>query len=382
MAASNRSVRFALYVLPDGRGGFGEQTALCRDVLRMANERAIDAFVLTPGFSREADHVWGYRLTPAGVLAPGACPWPDVVWQRVCCRPRALSAQMAHDEAALRGARLFALHRRFSDKWRLHEFLMSLPDLSGHIPATRLLKRPVDLFEMLARHGAVYVKPRCGTQGRGVARVAAVATAAGVRYELRRGERVTVVREALLRDWAAHKRPARHVVQAAISGVSSVTKQQVCDARFLLQFDEQGQPVCTATVGRIGTRGAIASNLHAGGQAVSEGALCQWLSDGSEVDGRTAVAWARRLCERVFTAVVEAGAGDLCELGIDIAYDREARPFVLELNGCPGRRMLRCTDPALRRLSLVRVLEYADRVGRSPTQRDARYREGTFYGGS
>ncbi|MCY0869410.1 MAG: YheC/YheD family protein [Firmicutes bacterium] len=382
MAGGNLGSRFGIYALSDGRGGFGQQTELCRDVIRLAHERGMDAFVLQPGFARSRSRVSGYRLSRDGAFAPAACPWPDVVWRRVCCRPRALRAQIADDEAAFHNARVFGLDQRFADKWKLHHFLRSLPDIAQYVPATRLLTRPSDLFTMLALHGDVYVKPRNGTQGRGIARVVTTIGLPRARYELRDESGVRVLRESALRAWALHKPPARYIVQMAVAGAPAAAGERVYDARLLLQHDDQARPVCTATIGRVGARGAITSNLHSGGQAVAEEKLREWLMDGSLRRGHDPLAQARQLCERVFADVVRIARGDVCELGMDIVFGRRAKPFLLELNGCPGRRMLRRTDPALRRLSLVRVLEYADRVGRSPAQRDEWIREGTVYGGS
>ena len=113
---------------------------------------------------------------------------------------------------------------------------------------------------------------------------------------------------------------------------------RVHDYRMLVQKNGEGEWELTGCAGRMGAEKSVTSNLHGGGQAVPMHRLMkQWITDEELRDEINATAEKLGISVASF---LEDTYGDLCELALDLAIDKDGRIFLLEVNPKPAREVL------------------------------------------
>ena len=356
---------FGVYALQfPGNKPFGPQTALFRDVAMLCRRYGALCVILTPGSLDPASmSVNGYRMTEAGVWRRERLPWPDYVWRRVTVRPPEMESILQDDERCCAALSMNGtLLRAQSEKWRLYQELQQDPALPPHLPRTRLIGAADDIRAVLESYRDMYVKPTRGTQGQRIVRIRHDGTT--VYQQPVRGKSVRLGADdravaALRRYWAArlHRHAGRYIAQETVD-VMRLKTGHPFDVRFLIQAVADAKPVCTATVIKVGDGEAITTNLHTGGQAYLPEALEPYLRKRDLTLFREGLQAGANLAQTAFVTLAKRRP-ELVEIGADVAVDRKGRPWLLEVNPCPGRRMLRDVDSGLRHLSLVRVVEYA-----------------------
>lgn len=334
------------------RRRYGPQDGLFRRMLAEGDEMGVLTYVISPGALR-GGAVLGYRHDGRR-WRPGYFPPPDVLYNRTQATPGTVAV-----ERALRrrfGTRVF--NSRIGSKWRQYRVLRRDPALRTHLPATRPLRGPSDLYVMLRRYGGVYVKPSRGGFGRGVWRIERRRPG----YDVRRTDAVGRPHKVAVRSVAAafaaiRRRRRAFIVQQRLHLIR--WKGSIADVRVLMQKDAHGEWQMTGAGVRAGKGGTIVSNLSGGGRAVALSDLLREAFPGQterierleemvqEVAGRVA----RRL---------ERAARPIGELGIDLAIDRDGRLWFLEANSRTGRSLFHHLDATgLGRLADRRPLEYA-----------------------
>ena len=129
------------------RRRYGPQDGLFRRMLAEGDEMGVLTYVISPGALR-GGAVLGYRHDGRR-WRPGYFPPPDVLYNRTQATPGTVAV-----ERALRrrfGTRVF--NSRIGSKWRQYRVLRRDPALRTHLPATRPLRGPSDLYVMLRRYG-------------------------------------------------------------------------------------------------------------------------------------------------------------------------------------------------------------------------------------
>lgn len=331
---------------------YGPQDGLFRRMIAEADELGVLAYVVSPGALRRG-RVVGYRHDGRRWRA-GYFPPPDVLYNRTQASPGTVAI-----ERALRrrfGTRVF--NRRIGSKWRQYRVLRGDPKLRPHLPATRLLRGPVDLRTMLRQYGGVYVKPSRGGFGRGVWRIERRHAGYDVRRTdgIGRSHRVPV--RSLAGAFAAIRRRRRaFVVQQRLHLIR--WRGSIADVRVLMQKDSQGQWKMTGAGVRAGKGGTIVSNLSGGGRAVALADLLREAFPDERERTDRIEEQVEEIAERVATRL-ERSARPIGELGIDLAIDTKGRIWFLEANSRTGRNLFHQLDPVgLGRLSDRRPLEYA-----------------------
>jgi hypothetical protein len=356
-----------LYALLDREPGkrFGELTTVFRDMMELAQLEGVVLYVFTPGSAQ-----WEEGYTPAYVWRDGAWkrtkrPLPDLVLMKIMGTPPEWRDQMRRDQTQMaRRVSYGNFSHAVGSKWEVHQTLERSFKTRGLLPETRLIRAPLDVEELLRRHGAVYVKPTYGTQGRSIYRLEQGSRGIRVQYtaegqtQNRRMQRGSAAWQQFLQKKFCAKR--QFLVQQALDLVKAEGVRPV-DFRWLIQKDGQNRWRITARVARIGHRGSITTNLHTGGDAVLAETFLQGHGYGKEKSRRELLEHFDQAAFRV-AEVLEQKAGRIGEIGIDFGLTQQTRIFLIEVNPRPGRQMLKDTAPETRELSLRRNLEYAKLV--------------------
>lgn len=218
------------------------------------------------------------------------------------------------------------------DKYRIDRLLRRDPALRAYLPgAAPLSSGSYSWFRSRLLEGTeVFVKPRRGSLGLGIARVVP-AGKRRFRVETRAGSWTTSLRGAWKR---VRKGRRRHFMQEGIPLLEEGGHR--IDLRVPVQRDGSGAWQVPGMAVKRAERHAFLTNVARGGSVHAPGELLTRLLG----PGRAAatVAEIERMAVRVAEAISSRYPG-MADLGLDVGIDAQGRAFLIEVN----RRDLRVT---------------------------------------
>ena len=242
--------------------------------------------------------------------------------------------------------------RHVFSKWKKTRILQQTP-MKRYIPETAVYTMK-SLEDMLSRHKMVYVKPDTGTHGKGVMRVKIRNDGS---YELR--ERISThtfyTIERLHADIQDRAGKRKYLVQQGIHMVTH--KGRKFDFRVLVQKNLNNKWEAMAILGRKAAANKVVTNVSNGGKMESLTTLMNpHLSESSIRQLRVEM---NQMGLSVGKHLSHSYSG-LKELGLDIAIDKNMRPWILEVNTRPAIYVYKTFNPAAYR----RIKRYAKAYGR------------------
>lgn len=271
----------------------------------------------------EGGEVRGFRLVPGArdKWEEGLFPLPQVL-----CRRYGLS--LGAKFAGLREHGVRVLNERVFQKWEAWQWLAEDRFVRPHLPDTASLHSPADALTMLERHGTVFLKPVWGSLGSRIQRVRRQ-EGGGFQVDGSGRRSHTYAGVAALAADLADTLPRPGLVQqgldlAAVGG-------RLVDFRVVVQKDGFGRWSTTGIVGRCGTAGLFLSNMATGGFPLpAEAALALLFGE----DPTTLFRRRQELAElgRAVGRALDRSGLMLCDLGVDVAFDRDDHPWVIEVN--------------------------------------------------
>jgi len=150
-----------------GARPFTVQTLLLKELIERASARGVLVYVITPQAKLEANHLEGYCWR-GGQWIKQSLPYPDLVYNRYFGKQYSQRDVMIK-ELNKRGAQL--INSSLPNKWDCYQWLKTDLLLAAHLPETRLYKSIKDVSQMLSRYPEIYLKPRAGFRGAGIARL-------------------------------------------------------------------------------------------------------------------------------------------------------------------------------------------------------------------
>lgn len=340
---------------------FGPQTKMFVTLIQLGRKLGADIFVIPAGhLGHDHSEVLAYRYLRSSGWRLMRCPWPDFVWRRMTERPVTLVSILDDEEKLLAKATIQGvLPRSCCDKWTIHTLLTNEDGIPDYVPDTILVTEFDQFLPAIASFGDVYIKPVRGTQGMKIARI--IQQDGGYLYRDHESQQsfewITNDRE-LLQRWGQQLSPQQGFLVQKTVQLMMTRFNDPFDLRYLIQAVPAKPAVCTATIARLANSHALTTNLHTGSRAVTVDTVIGLLHPEDTKRFVKGVQTGEMIALLAFQ-IVQKKYPSLVELGVDIALDSLGRPFLLEVNPVPGRKMLRLLDSRLRRLSLLRVLEYA-----------------------
>ncbi|MBD2871321.1 YheC/YheD family protein [Paenibacillus sp. IB182493] len=249
-----------------------------------------------------------------------------------------------------------------ANKWIKTKVLQTDGWLGSHIPETKRLTMD-NLYDMLRKYGMVYVKPTFGSLGRGVMKTdRKVSTRRGrerVRYsyQLKETKRTFPDYESFYSSLMRHTDGASYLAQKGVRMLKH--KGRVFDVRLVVQRAPQGGWEATGSVGRVAHPRKIVTNGSQGGTIypttyllknfVSPARTYRLMERMDELGLRTV----KRL-KRTYPGLVE--------IGLDLAIDRNMKPWILEVNTTPDP----CPFAVLSDKSMLRrIIRYGKAYGKT-----------------
>lgn len=282
-------------------------------------------FVAFPreGIDLEQGRIDGYRFaaqTGKPAWDFGRFVMPQVIFRR-------FGVPLGDQLEPLRAMGVQVINERIFDKWEAAQWMGADPYVRQHIPETVTLDGVPSVLEMLRRHPCVYVKPIWGSQGKKILRVKR--TGSGFTLDVSGEGQITCEDPAGLSPHLARYLPSPGIVQQGLTLASAGGR--LVDFRVMLLRDGRGRWTVPGIVARCGDSGHYLSNMATGGFPLpAEEAL-------PLLFGRGSTRTFRRMQELADLGLAAGAALDrsgllLGDLGVDMAYDLDDRPWVIEVN--------------------------------------------------
>jgi hypothetical protein len=222
--------------------------------------------------------------------------------------------------------------RHISSKLIKAKALSGRKDLVSHLPRTRKMNKDV-LLAMLGQYGMVYIKPYCGSLGQGVIRVERLTTrGGGAEFRYQAGVKVhkftayEAAYQAILKETGGKS----YLVQKGIRLLRY--EGRPFDIRVMVQRNLKGQWEASGIAGRVAHPQKVVTNGSQGGTIFPVELLLRGYTD----EGR------RRVLIKSLESLGVRAAKQLNavfphiqEFGVDIALDRNLKPWILEVNTRP-----------------------------------------------
>ncbi|MCY9593795.1 ATP-binding protein [Paenibacillus chitinolyticus] len=222
------------------------------------------------------------------------------------------------------------MRRYVLSKWVKTEAVLHSTAVRPHIPPTRILSEE-SLRDMLDKYRMVYVKPDCGTFGRGVMRVDYnEQDAKPYRYRHLKTTRSFQTYEDLYQSLKTATDGRKYLAQKGIRMLKH--DKNVFDLRVIVQTKPGGQWEVSGMIGRVSQTGKVVTNYHSGGKLRSVETLLSPYFGAKEL--KRFKARLKRLAHSTALALHSKYPG-IREIGLDVAVDQELKPWVLEVNTKP-----------------------------------------------
>lgn len=353
----------------DRQGRFGIETDRFTYISELGRMAGILVYVFFP------DKVdWQAGLLDAWLYREKAgwqrrrLPFPDVVYDRYISNETGQNEVLEFvrkcPEVVLINSIPFS--EACKDKLLSYEILSQDPVCAGHLPHTEKARAPGMVLGLLDRHGQVYLKPRYGSGSRGL-----------VFLEKREDEDIYLVQrkegsmgeEIILRGRSTVGNLVESILRESLRtpGMGGyIVQQGICPARatgglwgtleirVIYQKGGAGRWLRTGMVARVnpGRERFIlpGEEIHL---RVDE--ILQTIFPGKAGEIKEDI---RKISRRI-PPLLEAAQGPGGEISVDLIVDKTGKPWVLEVNSKPATFFRDIGAFGLRRLSIIRILNYS-----------------------
>lgn len=332
---------------------FGEQTRYFKDLLNVANELGIDAYVFT-------------NIDPKGVTAwklennlwvSEIRKFPKVFYNRSFKkRPKINNMSSTQYLTKLGSIPLNpAEFRKIAlDKQLAYELLMANDVGDLKLPESERFNEK-SLIPFVNKHNKIILKPRYGSGGKGIIKVSKNERG----FELQYNDKVlNCVADQIfskIEDIRNNLKTINrlYIMQEYITLPKYL--DSVFDVRVIYQRDINGEAMRTGMATRLAAQNRVTANLHQGGGKEQLSTILKHLFN-QDINGQIANN-IREYSKKIFD-IFDKQYGPIGEMGIDFLIDQNGDIYFIEVNSVPGRNLFKIL-PDIRETAIRRPIEYA-----------------------
>jgi len=284
------------------------------------NKSTIDGLIFDP-----ASKTW----------VPGITPIPAVTYRRHVRQPNFKDFRTnLHKQNGI----LFNSARY--TKWKVHNILQKNPLLLKYLPETMMLNTYPQLIKFLDRHNKVVLKPKAGSQGKGILFVEKTEFDGVKKYVLsdyrdnKSDSKISLLKADELRKLLEENNilNKKYICQQFIS-LAKIDGAPF-DVRILMQKDESCNWRVSGIESRVASKDKEVTNLAAGGVALSLQKTVELM--GPQYDYQLIHDRIVKFCMEYCFWMDQMKDHHYAEFGIDIGLDFGGNPWFIEANYRPG----------------------------------------------
>lgn len=363
-------------------GRFGVETDRFRHMVRLGAELGLLIYVFFPDVLRGEGPVWD---PSAGVLRgwtyrdrrgwqQGLLPVPDVVYDRYIPASTGGARDVAGDFSRAFPQAAFVnslpLVRLCRDKLKTHEVLSGIPEIARHLPYTEAVREPQDAVRFASSRQRSFMKLRFGTGTKGLLLIENL----GSRYRITRREKgippridevrgqgglfrflTDVIRVPATENRGKREEESEYIIQEGID-LAPLPREAGSAFEVRVVYQKGGAGVWLRT-GMVVRANPESERFVVPGVELHHrvGDILELALPGKENEVKAEV----RRVARMIPPALEGRSGPGGELSVDLGIDKEGKPWLIEVNSKPATLFRDIGAFGLRRLSLLRVLNYA-----------------------
>jgi glutathione synthase/RimK-type ligase-like ATP-grasp enzyme len=315
---------------------FGVNTAFCRELTEACKQQSSIIYFFThEDIQSQSESIKGWHYT-GNKWSRSRFPVPNVIYNRLTSRKLENRANVQQFVKYARSRyNVVFFNEKYLNKTEVFNALNKEPELHAYLPESYLLRNFHQLKSMFRKYDVVFLKPTCGSLGKGIIRIQRNSNQTYTCYfNGMNGYRTQwfVSLEKLYNAIYGKVKKSNFQIQRGLK-LLTVNGRPV-DFRALVQRGETGQWGITSIVARIAATNQFVSNQARGGTISTVQAALSRTGTSAASGGLTKL---RRAAVQIAEGIEAQLTGHFAELGIDLGIDSQGRVWLIEVNSKPSK---------------------------------------------
>lgn len=318
----------------DSEVSFGSIHEFCKELAIYCATNGIFFYIFSLS-TYNKDQLSGY-IFKQNEWIQAIVPYPDVVHNRIHSRNLEQSNRFLQVKSDLIENKVPYFNHRFLNKWEVHQILSASEHLTPYLPKSQLLESKSTLENMLKDTKDLFIKPINGSQGKRIFRVMEKEDGSYLLdFTTFSGEikkEYDTFQQLYLALYPRLKREG-FMLQETIELQNY--KNHTLDFRILCHKKDVYQWKVSSAVARISGENQFVANLARGGNLLPiKDVLFELYGDKEGLHLRKMLA---ELSLEIVNIIYLHAGGEFAEFGIDLAFDQDGHPWIIEVNTKPSK---------------------------------------------
>lgn len=263
-------------------------------------------------------------------------PLANVFYNRIHSRQLEKSELFKQFTTELQNYHIPIFNACFLSKFDVHTILLKDESLHPYLPETIMFQHKDDTSLFIQNHSTIYVKPIFGSQGRSIGKLMKVSE--GWKFEHSGDVNDIQILKTDTEIFTVLRRFCKNRAFILQKGISLLEwEYKKVDFRILLHQTKEQDWKVTSMVARIGETGHIVSNVARGADMKNGGQFLREHFDDSQALRLQRILI--QLAKKTAKHVTSQHHGLFAELGIDLAFDHDLHPWIIEVNSKPSKKL-------------------------------------------